>query len=81
MLVTYNIVLSLITKTNQGRSPTASTFPSPDAYKRVAPSPSSPCTALGHSLSPPLDPIELDAIASLLSGELLPPLSGGLESN
>jgi hypothetical protein len=63
------------------RCPTASTFPSQDAYKRAVPSPSSPCTGLGHSLSPPLDPIELGAVASLLSGELLPPLSGGLESN
>jgi hypothetical protein len=61
------------------RCPTASTFPFPDAYKRAAPSPSSPCTGLGHFLSPPLEPIELGAVASLLSGELLPPLSGGLK--
>jgi hypothetical protein len=59
----------------------AFTLPSPNAYKRAARSPSSPRTGLGHSLSPPLDPIELVAVASLLSGEFLPPLFGGLESN
>jgi hypothetical protein len=56
-------------------------LPAPGAYKRDHPRSTSPRTGLGHSLSPPLDSIELGVVASLLFGELLPPLSGGLESN